>query len=111
MSKEPNIVSLNANEIDSKYVLNDDTREFTSIEKINSKSFGVLANSSITFQKPKQPMSNHALLNYQNYLQQYQNQTQMSNSNKINAKLKIGNVLLHDVLQILYFFFSVLTTT
>ena len=88
--KEPAIVSLNANDIDSKYILNDETREFTSIEKINSKSFGILANSSITFQKPKQPMSNHALLNYQNYLQQYQNQTQISNSNKINAKLKIG---------------------
>ena len=78
--KEPNIVSLNGNELDSKFILADEKN-------------GHISNSNITFQKPtpSKQMSQNAMLNYQNYLQQYQNQT--SNSNKINAKLKIGNFI------------------
>jgi len=77
--KEPNIICLNGNELESKFVLPDDHNK--------------IGHSNITFQKPTQSrqMSQNAILNYQNYLQQYQSQTQLSNANKINAKLKIGN--------------------
>lgn len=80
--KEPNIICLNGNELESKFVLPDDHNKI-----------GHISNSNITFQKPTQSrqMSQNAMLNYQNYLQQYQSQTQLSNANKINAKLKIGN--------------------
>lgn len=94
--REPTIVSLNCNEIESKLIVaNDDSdiKTHMSLERMNSKTFGsILSNSNITFQKPnqqKQQQISSSMLNYQNYLQQYQNQSQLSNSNKINAKLKI----------------------
>lgn len=87
--KEPNVVSLNGNEIEPKFILNEesDMKGYPTLERTNSKQFGLIANSNITFQKPNQ--SKQAMLNYQNYLQQYQNQSQLTGSNKINAKLKI----------------------
>ena len=88
--REPNVVSLNGNELESKFVLNEDSdlKSHATLERMNSnKQFGLITNANITFQKPHQ--SKQAMLNYQNYLQQYQNQSQLTNSNKINAKLKI----------------------